>query len=117
MRDVGLQDPVAALKADVWERDGRQGQEDCRFAPPSTPSAPALAAEPARRAADLAAFREIREGLEWRLDRSERRIESLTVLVRAFAGYVAELTGRMREHPIEPPVPPQRVNEYDRTGV
>jgi ubiquinone biosynthesis protein UbiJ len=75
------------------------------------------AAEPAQRAADLAAFKEIRDGLERRIERHERRIDSLTSLVRAFSGYVSELTGQMRQHGIEPPAPPPRVDEYDRTGV
>ncbi|MEU2062915.1 hypothetical protein [Streptomyces sp. NPDC013455] len=75
------------------------------------------AAEPAQRQQDLAAFKEIRETLERRVDRSERRIEGLTSLVRAYAGYVAELTGLMRQRGIEPPPPPPRVDEYDRTGV
>lgn len=75
------------------------------------------AAEPQQRAADLAAFREIREGLDRRIERQERRIDSLTSLVRAFSGYVSELTGQMREQRIEPPAPPQRIDEYNRTGV
>ncbi|MEU3447266.1 hypothetical protein AB0H29_08545 [Streptomyces thermolilacinus] len=77
----------------------------------------AMQAEPQQRAADLAAFREIREGLERRVERSERRIESLTSLVRAFGSYVSDLTGQMRAHGIEPPAPPARVDEYNRTGV
>jgi len=75
------------------------------------------AAEPAQRQADLAAFKEIRDGLERRIERQERRIDSLTSLVRAFSWYVSELTGQMREHRIEPPPPPPRVDEYNRTGV
>ncbi|WP_228979739.1 hypothetical protein [Streptomyces sp. DH12] len=76
-----------------------------------------VAAEPAQRQADLAAFKEIREGLERRVERSERRVDSLTLLVRSFAGYVSELTGQMRTHGLEPPAPPDRVDEYNRTGV
>ncbi|MEV8046368.1 hypothetical protein AB0P02_21345 [Streptomyces griseoluteus] len=75
------------------------------------------AAEPQQRQQDLAAFKEIREGLERRLERSERRIDSLTSLVRAFSWYVSELTGQMREHRIEPPAPPERIDTYNRTGV
>jgi len=75
------------------------------------------AAEPQQRAADLAAFREIREGLERRIERQERRIDSLTSLVRAFSSYVSELTGQMRQNGVEPPPPPQRIDEYNRTGV
>ncbi len=75
------------------------------------------AAEPQQRAADLAAFREIRTGLERRIEQQDRRIDSLTSLVRAFSGYVAELTNQMREHRVEPPPPPARIDEYNRTGV
>lgn len=75
------------------------------------------AAEPQQRQADLAAFKEIRDGLERRIERHERRIDSLTSLVRAFSWYVGELTAQMRGHGIEPPAPPQRVDEYNRTGV
>ncbi|MFH9977958.1 hypothetical protein ACH4ND_01595 [Streptomyces sp. NPDC017179] len=75
------------------------------------------AAEPQQRAADLAAFKEIRDGLDRRIERQERRIDSLTSLVRAFSWYVSELTGQMRQQSIEPPAPPPRVDEYNRTGV
>lgn len=75
------------------------------------------AAEPQQRQQDLAAFKEIREGLERRLERSERRIDSLTSLVRAFSWYVSELSGQMRQRGIEPSAPPPRVDEYNRTGV
>lgn len=75
------------------------------------------AAEPAQRAADLAAFREIREGMERRVEAGERRVESLTSLVRAFAWYVGELTTQMRSHGAEPPAPPERIDTYNRTGV
>jgi hypothetical protein len=75
------------------------------------------AAEPAQRAQDLAAFKEIREGLDRRIEQQDRRIDSLTSLVRAFSWYVSELTSQMRERRIEPPAPPPRVDEYNRTGV
>ena len=75
------------------------------------------AAEPQQRAADLAAFKEIRTGLERRIEQQDRRIDSLTSLVRAFSWYVSELCGQMRHNGIEPPAPPQRVDEYNRTGV
>ena len=74
-------------------------------------------AEPAQRQADLATFREIREGLERKLDRHETRMDSLTSLVRAVSWYVSELTGQMRSHGIEPPAPPERVVEYNRNGT
>ena len=75
------------------------------------------AAEPAQRAADLATFKEIRTGLERRIEQQERRIDRFSSLVRAFSWYVGELTAQMRHNGIEPPAPPQRVDEYNRTGV
>lgn len=75
------------------------------------------AAEPAQRQADLNTFKEIREDLNRKLERHEQRIESLTSLVRAFSWYVAELTSHMRMHGVDPPPPPQRIDEYNRTGV
>jgi small-conductance mechanosensitive channel len=75
------------------------------------------AAEPAQRQADLTAFKEIRDELKGKIDRQERRIDSLTSLVHAFSWYVSELTSQMREHRIDPPRPPARVDEYNRTGV
>lgn len=75
------------------------------------------AAEPAQRQADLAAFKEIRTGLERRIEQQDRRFDSLTSLVRAFSWYVSELCTQMRSNGIEPPAPPQRVDEYNRTGV
>jgi hypothetical protein len=74
------------------------------------------AAEPAQRRADLDTFKEIRVGLERRLERHETRVDSLTSLVRAFSWYVSELTGQMRSHGIEPPAPPERIAEYNRNG-
>ncbi|MFF9898512.1 hypothetical protein [Streptomyces longispororuber] len=75
------------------------------------------AAEPAQRQQDLAAFKEIRTGLERRIEQQDRRIDSLTSLVHAFSGYVGALCGQMRQARMEPPPPPARVDEYNRTGV
>lgn len=72
--------------------------------------------EPAQRQADLATFREIRDGLERKLERQERRIDSLSTLVRSFSWYVSELSGQMRSRGIEPPAPPERIVEYNRNG-
>lgn len=74
-------------------------------------------AEPAQRQADLATFREIRDGLERKLDQQERRVDSLTSLVRAFSWYVSDLTGHMRSRGIDPPAPPERIQEYNRSGL
>lgn len=75
------------------------------------------AAEPAQRQADLATFKEIRTGLERRIEQQDRRLDGLTSLVRAFSWYVSQLTGLMQENRIEPPAPPARIDEYNRTGV
>ncbi|MFJ8144698.1 hypothetical protein ACIQ6R_06435 [Streptomyces sp. NPDC096048] len=83
----------------------------------ATRAAAEAAAEPAQRQADLTAFREIRDELKAKIERQERRIDSLTSLVRAFSWYVSELTGQMRQQRIEPPAPPDRIDEYNRTGV
>ncbi|MEU5900533.1 hypothetical protein [Streptomyces venezuelae] len=83
----------------------------------ATQAAARATAEPNQRQADLESFREIRQGLERRLERVEERERGLRSLVRAFAGYVAELGTQMRSHGIEPPAPPARVDEYNRTGV
>ncbi len=74
------------------------------------------ASEPAQRRADLDSFREIRDGMERRLERHEVKLESLTSLIRAFSWYVTELTSQMRSRGIEPPAPPERVVEYNRSG-
>lgn len=75
------------------------------------------AAEPNQRAADLAAFRVIRDDMQHEIDELKTETRSLRSLVRAFAWYVGELTSQMRENRIEPPAPPARVDEYNRTGV
>lgn len=80
-------------------------------------TAASIQAEPNQRAADLAAFKEIRDDMQKELDETKAELRSLRSLVRSFAGYVGELTSQMRLHQIEPPAPPDRVAEYNRTGV
>lgn len=80
-------------------------------------AAASIQAEPSQRAADLAAFREIRDDMQRDIDELKAEQLSMRRLVRAFAGYVTELTSQMRGHGIEPPAPPDRVDEYNRTGV
>lgn len=75
------------------------------------------ATEPAQRRADLDTFKEIRDGLERKLASQEDRIDSLTSLVRAFSWYVSELTGQMQGQGIDPQEPPQRLKDFNRTGV
>jgi hypothetical protein len=75
------------------------------------------ATEPNQRAADLAAFQAIRNDMQREVDQLRTETRSLRSLVRAFAGYVGELTTQMRSQGIEPSTPPDRVDEYYRTGV
>lgn len=74
-------------------------------------------AEPNQRAEDRAAFDAIKTELRQELTAQRDEVRSLRSLVRAFAYYVGELTSQMRGHGIEPPAPPSRVDEYNRTGV
>jgi DNA repair ATPase RecN len=106
---------VALVGAAVFA--GRATRAAARLTAEAQRAAAEAAAEPQQRAADLAAFREIREGLDRRIERQERRIDSLTSLVRAYGQYVSDLISVMRQHDIEPPIPPQRIDEYNRTGV
>jgi flagellar biosynthesis/type III secretory pathway M-ring protein FliF/YscJ len=75
------------------------------------------AAEPNQRAADLAAFQAIRDDMQHEIEELRTETRSLRSLVRAFAYYVSDLTTQMRGQGIEPPAPPARVDEYNRTGV
>jgi len=80
-------------------------------------TAAAIQAEPSQRAEDRAAFDAIKKELREDLTATREEVRSLRSLVRAFAGYVGDLTSQMRQHGIEPPAPPDRVDEYNRTGV
>jgi len=75
------------------------------------------AAEPSQRAEDRAAFDAIKKELRDDLTATREEVKSLRSLVRSFALYVVELSTQMRRHGIEPPAPPSRVDEYNRTGV
>lgn len=83
----------------------------------ATEVAAVVQSEPAQRAADLQAFREIRVKQADDLAETREELRSLKSLVRAFVFYVGDLTTQMRQHGIEPPAPPDRINEYNRTGV
>ncbi|MGW1993372.1 hypothetical protein [Embleya sp. NPDC001921] len=76
-----------------------------------------VAAEPEQRRQDLEAFRAIRAEQSAEIDEMRAETRSLRSLVRAFALYVGQLTAQMRQQGIEPPAPPDRVDEYNRTGV
>jgi ABC-type protease/lipase transport system fused ATPase/permease subunit len=83
----------------------------------ATRAAARVQVEPNQRQADLEAFKAIRDDMQEELSEMRTEQRSLKSLVRAFAGYVGELTTQMRSHGIEPPAPPERVDEYNRTGV
>lgn len=79
----------------------------------------AVAAEPQQRQQDLAAFREIREGLERRIGEQDRKIESVSALVRAYSWTVTQLIGRMRRAGMgpEPEDIHELVREHMHTGA
>ncbi|KQX27575.1 hypothetical protein ASD97_25095 [Streptomyces sp. Root63] len=83
----------------------------------ATRAASLAQAEPNQRAADLAAFQAIRDDMQGEIREMRDETRSLKSLVRSFAWYVSELTSQMRSHGIEPPAPPDRVADYNRTGV
>ncbi|WP_282790945.1 hypothetical protein [Streptomyces sp. CC224B] len=83
----------------------------------ATRAAAQAQAEPNQRAEDRQAFEAIKTELRAELTSTREEVRSLRSLVRAFSWYVAQLTQQMRDHRIEPPPPPARVDEYNRTGV
>ncbi|MGW4834799.1 hypothetical protein [Streptomyces globisporus] len=83
----------------------------------ATRAAALAQAEPNQRAADLASFQAIRDDMQHEITEMRDETRSLRSLVRSFAWYVSELTSQMRSHGIEPPAPPERITEYNRTGV
>ncbi|MGH3584708.1 MAG: hypothetical protein ACRDQ0_00130 [Pseudonocardia sp.] len=83
----------------------------------ATRAAARAQAEPNQRAADLEAFKTIRDDMQDEIAEMRTETRSLKALVRSFAWYVSELTAQMRGQGIEPPAPPERVAEYNRTGV
>lgn len=60
------------------------------------------AAEPAQRQADLAAFREIRERLDRRVEEQDQRIDTLSALVSAYSWTINQFIRRMRAEGIGP---------------
>jgi hypothetical protein len=79
----------------------------------------AAAAEPAQRQADLTAFKEIRDELKAKIERQDRRIDSLSALVLAYSWTVDRLISRMREARVTPDPEDihERVREHMRTGA
>jgi hypothetical protein len=83
----------------------------------ATQAAARVSAGPNERAEDRAAFEAIKTELRQDLSATREEVKSLRSLVRAFAWYVGEMTVQMRANRIDPPAPPPRVDEYNRTGV
>lgn len=83
----------------------------------ATKAAASAQAEPEQRRADLEAFKAIREELAEQTRELRTETTRLRGIVRAFAGYVGELTMQMRSAGVEPPPEPELVSEYNRTGV
>ncbi|MFM9596146.1 hypothetical protein ACKI1O_43065 [Streptomyces scabiei] len=96
---------------------GRATRQAAAATAEATRAAATAQAEPNQRAEDRAAFEAIKKELREDLTATRDEVKSLRSLVRAFAWYVGELTTQMRANRIEPPAPPDRVEEYNRTGV
>ncbi|RKN43981.1 hypothetical protein [Streptomyces hoynatensis] len=75
------------------------------------------AAGPEGRLADLAVLRASVERVDQENARLRERLFGLESLVRAFAGYAAQLAAQLGAHGVEPVPPPERVDEFHRTGV
>ncbi|MEW2578331.1 hypothetical protein [Streptomyces syringium] len=83
----------------------------------ATRAAAQAAAEPEQRRVDLEAFKTIRDDLKVEVGELRSETTRLRAIVRAFAGYVGELTTQMRSAGVDPADPPPLVDEYNRTGV
>lgn len=75
------------------------------------------AAAPAQQEASLAVLQASVQRVDEENGNLRGELHRLKVLVRSFSSYVSQLTGQMRSHGIEPPAPPDAVDEYNRTGV
>ncbi|WP_059007043.1 hypothetical protein [Streptomyces specialis] len=75
------------------------------------------AAGPEERLADLAVIQASVTRLDAENAQLRQRLTGMETLVRAFGRYVAHLTAQMRAHGLDPAEPPDRVEEYNRTGV
>lgn len=76
-----------------------------------------VSAEPNQRAADLAAFRTIREDMQDEIRDMRAEMSGMRALVRSL-GRAYEALWRWAQHPIgDAPEPDDRVKEYLRTGV
>lgn len=83
----------------------------------ATRAAAQAQAEPEQRRVDLEAFKEIRDEMGLQVGELRAETTRLRSIVRAFAGYVGELTMQMRDRGVTPAEPPVLVDEYNRTGV
>lgn len=77
------------------------------------------AAEPAQRAADLGAFREIRDEMKGKIERQDQRIDRMAGLVLAYSWTVDRLISRMRAVGVTPAPDDihERVREHMQTGA
>lgn len=105
---------------------GRATRAAARLTAEAQRAAAESAAEPAQRTADLAAFREIREDLDRRIERQDvkieeqtQRIDTMSALLRAYSWTVNQLISRMRRANAgpEPEDVHELVREHMRTGV
>ncbi|MFJ8208081.1 hypothetical protein [Streptomyces sp. NPDC096033] len=96
---------------------GRATVKAARATAAANEAAARLAAEPAMRAEDLKVLQATMARVDEENGSLRGRLHRLEVLVRAFSSYVGQLTGQMRSHGVEPPAPPDAVDEYNRTGV
>ncbi|WP_234315011.1 hypothetical protein [Streptomyces sp. NRRL F-5135] len=83
----------------------------------ATQAAARAQAEPEQRRVDLEAFKTIRDDLQSEVRELRTETTRLRSIVRAFAGYVGELSMQMRQAGVTPAEPPSLVDEYNRTGV
>ncbi|MFJ3923002.1 hypothetical protein [Streptomyces sp. NPDC090022] len=83
----------------------------------ATRAAALATAAPAQRAEDLKILQATVSRVDEENGSLRGRLHRLEILVRSFSSYVGQLTGQMRAHGIEPPAPPDAVEEYNRTGV
>lgn len=97
---------AAQVTANAQEAIGRANEAAAR-----------AAAAPAQQEASLAILQASVKRVDEENGSLRGRVYRLEVLVRAFSSYVGQLTGQMRANGMEPPAPPDAVDEYNRTGV
>lgn len=108
---------IALLGAGLFA--ARATKAAARMTAEATRAQAQAAAEPAQRKADLDSFREIRDELKAKVERQERRLDTLSGLVLAYSWTVDKLIHRMRDGGVtpEPDDIHDRVREHMRTGA